>query len=132
MSEQLIYLAHQVSGDVPANLASASRLLGQLRRLEPGHVISAPWLANMLAGIDDDADPRCRARALWECQRIAARFDGIVLVGPRISIGMQLELEAVQLADGWVSDLTGLDGETIAVIASPLEYGRIQWNRRAA
>jgi len=103
------YLAHPLAGDMPGNAARGVRWLAHLQRAEPDIAFVAPWLAYVHAG--DDNSPRARLRGLRDMTAIAARCDGIVLVGGRISDGMRLELEAVRSAGGWVSDLTAYGEE---------------------
>ena len=104
-----LYLAHPVSGDVPANIARALRWLKFLRRHTPDVVIACPWIASILSG-EDDADPAQRARGLQDCIEVVQRFDGVILVGGRISDGMRLEGGVVE-GRGEIFDLTHLGEE---------------------
>lgn len=138
MTTELWYMAHPVGAadraGVDANLARAGRWLTWLRRVEPTAIISAPWLATLLVGSDDDADPAQRARGLYDNCTIAARFGRIVLVGGRISSGMGDELLCVLDACGIVSDLTAFGEEPPARIWAPgvLERGVTVWDERCA
>jgi len=128
---QLIYCAHPVSGDVARNVERALVWLSWLRRMHPDAAIIAPWIAAILSG-EDDADPEQRARGLRDCQATAARCDGVVLVGPRISSGMLAELAACRDAGGWVSNLTALGvepPESWDFDKSPLEVGLDVWRQ---
>jgi hypothetical protein len=125
------YLAHPVSGNVQDNLASIGRWLSYFKKVAPDYIVCSPYLGALVLGIERDDIPEQRARGLLECQRIAARFDGIILCGGRISLGMELELEAVVLAGGWVCDLTSVGKEPPLELWSPVEYGRLQWQARA-
>lgn len=145
------YLAHPVGAadraGVAANLARAGRWLAWLLAHEPDTAVTAPWLATMLAGVQDDCNPEHRARGMRDNLAVASAMDGIVLVGGRISSGMQSELDAVTAAGGCVSDLTwlgeepptdaewashfvdevlGIDEEQAATV-QPIAVGMIRW-----
>ncbi len=104
------YMAHPVAGDVQANVARAIRWLAWLRKQEPEACIIAPWIPALLAG-EDDADPAQRERGLRDCELVAGLVDAIVLVGGRISSGMQRELDVITGNGGAVADLTRLGAE---------------------
>lgn len=142
MPRELVYLAHPVGGDVDGNVKRALAWLAWLRRGEPGRAIVAPWIAGILAGENDD-DPEQRERGLLDCETTCERVDGIVLVGGRISSGMQREIERVKLRrwrgvrpqPGWISDLTSLGATapgTWAHSLGILAWGRREWSRRVA
>lgn len=142
MRTTLWYLAHPVGAadraGVEANLARAGRWLAFLLAVEPGVAIVAPWLATMLAGVQDDMNPEHRARGMRDNLVAAARCDGIVLVGGRISAGMSQEIAAVLDEMGEVADLTGLGAHPPALgdVTAPvvtgvmLRHGRAAWRRR--
>lgn len=98
----LIYLAHPVrplegsTETVLSNLADAEWHLVHLQRANPGFAIIAPWIQELRLGIGDDANPEDRARGIARCRATAARCDGIILCGPRISSGMLAELAAMR------------------------------------
>lgn len=101
------YLAHPVSGDVDGNIKCALKWLAHLRRTEQSVTFVAPWIAGLLSG-EDDNDPTARERGLQDCEATAAKLDGIVLVGGRVSSGMARERDAVIKAGGVVIDMTSL------------------------
>jgi hypothetical protein len=68
--------------------------------------ISAPWIPYVQAL--NDATSSHRERGLRDDCAMAARCDGIILVGGRISSGMEREWNAVKDRDGWVLDLLHL------------------------
>lgn len=76
-----------------ANVARAGRWLQWLRKSFPETTFIAPWMIGILLG-DDDSDPAQREAGLIDCCATIERCDGIVLCGPRISSGMQREMEA--------------------------------------
>lgn len=119
---KILYLAHPVSGDVRGNIDRALRWLAFLQRTMPENAITAPWVSNLLAG-DDDSDPAQRERGLVNCCAIASRFDGVVLVGGRVSAGMARERVAVEQAGGLVVDLTWMGEEPPDVQQARTEAG---------
>lgn len=125
---QVVYVAHPVSGNVAGNIASAEALYAWLVEMHPDVAFVMSWLVDVLTG--DDLDPERRERGLRDCEAIAARCDGIVLVGPRLSTGMMRELAACRDAGGWVSNLTAL-GATPPTSwdfdKRPLEVGMDVW-----
>ena len=110
MTRKVYYVAHPVSGDVDGNIKRAFAWLRYLRRQDPGSAYQAPWIAALLIG-EDDSDPAQRERGLLDCEATAAKCDGIVLVGGRVSVGMARERAAVVAAGGDVRDLTGMGAE---------------------
>lgn len=105
-TRQVWYMAHPVAGDVEGNLARAERWLGWLMQRNTDTAYIAPWISQVRVG--DDADPAQRDRGLLDCEAAAARCDGIVLVGGRVSTGMRREAEAAKRAGRPVVDLTTL------------------------
>lgn len=88
------------------NLHRAMRWLMWLRRSFPGVTFIAPWIAAVAAG-DDDADPAQREAGLVDAEALIPRLDGAVLVGGRVSSGMERERRSARLA----IDLTDLGEE---------------------
>ena len=107
------YMAHPVSGDVPANLARALRWLRWLSITRPEATYIAPWIPAVMVG--DDSDPVQRAKGLADDIAVVKRCDGIVLVGGRISTGMAIEQGAALVANLPILDLTHLGDEPPAV-----------------
>jgi hypothetical protein len=107
IKRQVLSMAHPVSGDVHGNIQRALRWLRYLRRTDTTSAYQAPWIAGIMCG-EDDSDPAQRERALLDCEASAAKCDGIVLVGGRVSSGMARERDAVIAAGGSVMDLTAL------------------------
>ncbi len=106
----VMYVAAPVSGNVNANLARAMRWLRWLRARDTDAVYIAPWIASILSG-EDDSDPAQRERGLRDCVAVVSRCDAVVLVGGRVSSGMQREREAIEAKGGVVIDLTYLGEE---------------------
>jgi len=149
----LVYVAHPVGAPTPGavaiNLGNAAEWVSWLKAREPGVAFAIPWLGPLLAGIEDDGDPASRARGLRDSVEAARRCDGIVLCGGVLSFGMQLELDAVLEAGGWVADLRrlgrlvprpdhplpslaeGRPGLVNAWSNSPLAWGREAWRSAA-
>lgn len=111
----VVYMAHPVGAEdaagVDANLSRAVRWYAYLLKAEPDYAITAPWLAALLARIQDDASPADRERGLRDNAAFAARCDGIILCGGRVSDGMRREMHAVICAGGWVADVTDVCGD---------------------
>lgn len=99
---KLLYLAHPVAprdGEtIESNLASAESWLSSLQAANPDAAIICPWLTWIRVCHDDDNDILARERGLLRCERAARPCDGILLCGPRISLGMRRE--ALQLRWG--------------------------------
>jgi hypothetical protein len=116
VTRKVFYMAHPVGGDVDGNIKRALRWLAWLRRnnqaVSAEHLVTVvcPWIAGIMSG-EDDNDPTQRERGLQDCEATAALLDGIVLVGGRVSSGMDREREAVIGAGGTVVDLTHLGAE---------------------
>lgn len=121
---RVLYVAHPVAGDVPANVARALRWLAWLMAEHPGVCFVAPWIAAIQAGEDDD-DPAQRARGLEDDCAVVVKCDGIMLVGGRISAGMACELAVARELGHDVHDLTHLGDEPpdghVALDATPAE-----------
>jgi hypothetical protein len=98
----LIYLARPVAPlpgsteTVLSNLTDAEWWLVHLQRANPGFAIIAPWIQEIHLGISNDSDPDSRDAGIARCRATAARCDGIILCGPRISSGMLAELAAMR------------------------------------
>jgi hypothetical protein len=110
VTRKVFYVAHPVSGDVDGNIKRAFQWLRWLRRQDSRSAYQAPWIAAILSG-EDDSDPRARERGLLDCEATAAKCDGIVLVGGRISVGMARERDACIAGGGVVVNLTHLGEE---------------------
>lgn len=78
-----------------ANLRRAMRWLTWLRRTFPTITFVAPWIASVLAG-DADHDPALREAGIADAVTLIPRLDGVVLVGGRVSGGMQREAEVAR------------------------------------
>jgi hypothetical protein len=134
---EVLYLCAPVSAPTAAlqsaNLANAGLWLRETRRACPEVVIIAPWLLALLLRHDDDANPAQRERALRDCEAVAARCDGAILVGGAFSAGMRREAQAVLRRGGWVADLTSLGAEPPELLpAGLLAWGRQRWAERGA
>ena len=114
----VIYMAHPVAGDVPANLARALRWLRWLTATNPDATYIAPWIAAIISGEDDD-DPAARARGLAHDVVTVKRCDGLVLVGGRVSSGMAIERDAMLAHGGRVIDLTYIGDEPPSLQVAP-------------
>lgn len=100
----LLYMAHPIAGDVPANMARAKRWLRWLGAHVDNAVMIAPYLHDLELEVTRDHVPAERELGLRRCVAAVAICDGIVLVGGRISPGMQREMASART----VYDLTEL------------------------
>lgn len=91
MSRPIFYMAHPYGGK-PENLERAKRWLRWLINNNPYTDFTAPWIP--WCETLPDLDPFMRERGIAFDLATVSRCDGLVLVGGRISRGMQLELEA--------------------------------------
>lgn len=105
---EVYYLAHPVRGatldEVKANLANARAWLRWLFLRDPRRAYIAPWIAEVEAFMEtgQDADPEIVAKALQDDKEVVAMCDGLLMVGGRISSGMEEELGA---AMAWNNDI---------------------------
>ena len=107
---RVLFLAHPVAAlhngpTVLGNIVNAKAWLRWLMLSEPEVAFIAPWLTAIDAGADD-SDPAQRERGIRDNEAVLARCNGIVLVGGRISSGMQRELALATKLDQDVDDLT--------------------------
>jgi hypothetical protein len=132
MSRPRAYLAAPFSGDPHGNLQRARRWLRWLVDREPDVAFECSWMT--YADVLDDTVPEHRARALVDCEANAHGCDWIVLVGGRVTSGMQREMEAVIAGGGCVADLTSLGADPLGLIEpeileqiGPLHWGAARW-----
>lgn len=106
MRRFVYYMAHPLGGDVDGNIKRALRWLSWLRRTFPKVTFIAPWIAAVMSGENDD-DPAQREAGLVDAVAVVDACDGVVLVGGRISSGMERERKAAS----WELDMTWLGEE---------------------
>lgn len=94
MRRTVAYVAHPVGGDVAGNLARAKRWLRWLIRNHRDVAFVLSWLP--YCEVLDDSDPAQRARGMEDGEAVMRRCDVIVLVGGRLSTGMEAELLLAQ------------------------------------
>lgn len=80
-----------VHAALSANVKRAGRWLSWLRGSFPETTFIAPRIAAAMCGADD-ADPSQREAGIVDACAVIERCDGIVLCGPRVSIGMTREV----------------------------------------
>lgn len=97
----MIYVAHHLAGDVAGNCDRAEWFLAQLMAANPDETFILPWVSYVRAGLklfeSPDGEKAFRDRCLRDDIEIARNCNGIVLCGPVVSPGMQLELDACTL-----------------------------------
>lgn len=122
LKKEVIYVAHPVSGDPIGNSFKAIQWIKWLHEHDPSRVYVAPWVPEVLAFLPGGPsltpadcagkklDPQGKAgtweRALADDVEVLSRFDGVILVGGRISGGMARERdEALKLGKS-VTDMS--------------------------
>lgn len=133
MRRQVAYLAHPFTGDPHGNVERARRWLAWLMEREPTVAVQCSWIT--LAGVPALTEER----ALVDCEALASMCDWIVLVGGRVSAGMERELTACIEGGGIVADLTSLGPDPLGITAAQaksvarlgaLEWGAGQWEAK--
>jgi hypothetical protein len=102
----VVYVAHPVTGDPRGNCAKVQAWIRWLIDHDPDVVYIAPWVAEVLAYADVEVSPDFYDRVLEDDCTVVKRLDGVLLVGGRISRGMQLEAAACY---GTVVDWTSFE-----------------------
>lgn len=104
---KLSYMCHPVAGDIPGNLARARLWLKWVveNSLEPIAVI-APWISDV--EIWDDDKPMDREAGLARCRAVIERCDEVILVGGRVSSGMDMERRHAMKHAITVVDMTAM------------------------
>ena len=93
----IIYVAHPVSGDVRGNVQKVLDWLRWLTETDPSRIYIAPWVGEVQAHYDMDPIPEdFYARVLADDCEVVSRLDGILLVGGKVSRGMELELNTAR------------------------------------
>lgn len=122
---RVVYLAHPVSGDVPANLARARLWLRWLyERLGSSVVLVAPWILDVEILPLRDAVLREREISLERCLATVQRCEAVMLIGGRVSAGMLAEARHAVRCGLRVLDLTGY-GEVPPVEVETVEL--LEW-----
>ena len=128
----VLYMAHPVApyGDrlVGDNVARAMRWLRWLRRSFPETTFIAPWIAALMCG-EDDANPAQREAGLVDADAVIELVDGVVLVGGRISSGMEREAKRAKTSNGVVFDLTELGDEPPGPEVERAVFGWVEFAR---
>ena len=100
----VVYVAHPVSGDVPANIKAAFGWMSWLLRRWPRVAFIAPWIVD--AHVLDDGDPLEREQGLRRDEAVVGLADAVLLVGGRVSVGMERERITALTAGGDAVDFT--------------------------
>jgi hypothetical protein len=120
----LYYLAHPVapkdsSESVRQNLRFAESYLGALFHYRVP--VIAPWISIVEAAVSDqDKDSGDRDFGLRIDIDVVERCDGLVMVGPRVSSGMNLERHAARAAGLPIWDMTGRSPYVVAQRMAPI------------
>ncbi len=112
-AKQLIYVAHPVSGAPYDNVMRTVAWINWFTHNDPTRIYIAPWIGEVLAfpgakRPDGTIEPNYRpwTDALNDDEQVVSRFDGIILVGGRITEGMQRELDCAKRGMKWVTDMS--------------------------
>jgi hypothetical protein len=100
----VVYVAHPVAGAVAANIKAAYGWLEWLWRRWPRIAFMAPWIVE--AHVHDDTDPDDREGALLRTEAIVSLADAVLLIGGRISVGMERERICALHSGGDAVDFT--------------------------
>lgn len=92
--KEIWYVAHPVSGDIEGNLVETIKIIKWLTLHDPARIYIAPWVAEVTAFKAENCDPAFYDRVLADDCEVVNRLDGVLLTGPTISRGMQLEYDA--------------------------------------
>jgi hypothetical protein len=115
VARKIFWMAHPLSGCEKYtqfdNLALARWWLKYLLLNFPKIDFAADWI--LWAEALDDTNTLHRKRGLAFDTAMIRRLDGIVLVGHKISRGMQIELKAARAAGKIVVDLTPYAGRPV-------------------
>jgi hypothetical protein len=113
MTRDVFYMAHPVSQDVNSgergeqyfrkNVSNAKRWLKWLMENDRTRVYSAPWIIEVELAINNHLTTTY-AEALADDREVVARFDGIILVGGAITLGMQEELDVAKALKKYIID----------------------------
>jgi hypothetical protein len=109
MGARVLYLAHPVAPvrggpSVAANTTNALYWLREIVLRTKGWAVCAPWIPYVQV-LQDSGDPECptRKRGMRDDLAILERCDVILLVGGRISSGMEAEvLHAAKFGIPWI------------------------------
>lgn len=107
MSRPVFYVAHPVSpnSSFRYNARKAERWLGWLMQHDRSRVYIAPWISEVRLFIDNRVTTTYE-EALSDDLEVVTRCDGIILVGGKISNGMQRELDCARDLGKSVIDLS--------------------------
>lgn len=129
MRKPIIYVAHPVSGDPLGNVVKVVDWIRWFTINDPDTVYVAPWVAEVLAFHAHQGNPDFYDRVLADDCRVLERLDGILLVGGRISRGMEIELHAAQDGQLAVVDWSVLAEPPHLGHTVPNWYGLLGWER---
>ena len=96
-SPKLVYLAHPVRGYKFWQAFAYLRALNEVARPR-GWAVVCPWLPQVIAA-SSDSDPELREFWLAVDVRHVRLYDAFVAVGPELTAGMQIEMDAAYSAD---------------------------------
>lgn len=106
--KELIYVAHPVSGAPMDNVFRTVQWIEWFTKNDPTRIYVAPWMGEVLAFPGKSGETRHRAwdEALNDDEQVIEHFDGIILVGGRVSDGMRREMNAASRLNKSVTDMS--------------------------
>lgn len=102
--KQVIYVAHPVSGDTIGNCFKVVQWIKWFTLNDPTRVYIAPWVAEVLAF--PDVTEAVWQRALNDDEAVVRHLDGIIMVGGKVSRGMQREWDCAKEHHKYLTDLS--------------------------
>jgi len=108
VKKPVVYVAHPVSGQPLVNCFKTIEWIRHLVTIDPSRIYIAPWLGEVLAfpGKAGETYHRPWEIALADDEEVLSRFDEIILVGGRISVGMQRELDRARKDGKRITDMS--------------------------
>jgi len=97
INTKVVYIAHQIGGDVGANMKSIAEIGRDINLTEPDTIPFAPYFYDLACL--SDTEPKERKRGMDNNLHILNSFpiDEVRLYGPRISDGMKTECVVARL-----------------------------------
>ncbi len=104
----VVYVAHPVSGQCMVNVYKTVAWIRYLVEADPTRIYQAPWLPQVMAFPDTEGGQNYLPfeRCLSDDKESLARCDEIILVGGRMSPGMQVELDEAKRLKLRITDMS--------------------------
>ena len=107
LSKPIVYLAHPVGKTPLANAFNAAKWLRWFITNDPSRIYVAHWIGEVLAFPEETGEAhRDYEASLSDDVEVLCKFDEIVLVGGKISNGMQQELDRAKQEHKRITDMS--------------------------